>query len=106
MALYAGAPCRPRQCSFPYTNRNYKHKQTTDDTSLMDAIVDYEQFIDELERYLSKPRSLKDITRLTIRKNLSCPLSKSIILLDKYLPFSLLQYLMFKEMKTMLNIEV
>ncbi|CAF0878260.1 unnamed protein product [Rotaria sordida] len=105
MALYAGAPCRAWQCSFPYINRNYQQQQSTNETSLMDAIVDYERFIGELEYYLLKPRRLKDITRLIIRKNLSYPLNKSTVLLDKYLPFSLIQYLMFAEMKTMLNIE-
>jgi len=106
MALYAGAPCRARQCTFPYTNRNYQQQQqSTNDTSLMDAIVDYEQFICKFERYLLKPRQLKDIIRITIRKTLPCPLSKSIVKLDKHLPSSLIQYLMLKEMKTMLNIE-
>ncbi|CAF0896094.1 unnamed protein product [Adineta steineri] len=105
MALYAGAPCRARQCSFPYMNRYYQQEQSTNETSLMDAIVDYEQFMGELERYLLKPRQLKDITRLIIRQNLPCPLSKSIIELENYLPHSLIQYLMLKEMKTVLNIE-
>ncbi|CAF3435086.1 unnamed protein product [Rotaria sp. Silwood1] len=105
MALYAGAPCRAWQCSFPYINRNYQQQQTTNETSLMDAIVDYERFISQLEFYLLKPRRLKDITRLIIRKNLPLPLSKSTVLLDKYLPFSLIQYLMFVEMKTMLKLE-
>jgi hypothetical protein len=105
MALYAGAPCRAWQCSFPYTNRNYQQQQSTNEISLMDAIVDYEQFMNEFERYLLKPRQLKDITRLIIRKNLSYPLSQSTMTLEKYLPSSLIQYLMLKEMKTMLNIE-
>jgi hypothetical protein len=107
MALYAGAPCRARQCTFPYTNRNYQQQQqqSTNETSLMDAIVDYEQFIGKFERYLLKTRQLKDILRIIIRKNLPCPLSKSIVKLDTYLPSSLIQYLMLKEMKTMLNIE-
>jgi hypothetical protein len=105
MALYAGAPCRAWQCSFPYVNRNYQQQQTTNDTSLMDAIVDYERFVAELERYLLKPRQLKDISRIVIRKTLPFPLSKSMVQLEKYLPFSLIQYLMLKEMKTVLNIE-
>ncbi len=107
MALYAGAPCRASQCTFPYTNRNYQQQQATNETrtSLMDAIVDYENFIGEFEHYLLKPRQLKDIIRIFIRKNLPYPLSKSIIQLEKYLPSSLIQYLMLKEMKTMLNIE-
>ncbi len=105
MALYAGAPCRASQCTFPYTNRNYQQQQSTNETSLMDAIVDYEQFIGEFERYLLKPRQLKDILRIIIRKNLPYPLSKSIVKLEKYLPSSVLQYLMLKEMKTVLNIE-
>ncbi len=111
MALYAGAPCRARQCTFPYTNRNYQQQQqqqqqqSKNETSLMDAIVDYEQFIGKFEHYLLKPRQLKDIVRITIRKNLPCPLSKSIVKLDKHLPSSLIQYLMLKEMKTILNIE-
>ena len=105
MALYAGAPCRAWQCSFPYVNRNYQQQQTTNQTSLMDAIVDYEKFVGELERYLSKPRQLKDIARIIIRKNLPFPLSKSIVQLAKYIPSSLIQYLMLTEMKTMLNIE-
>ena len=105
MALYAGAQCRARQCSFPYINRNYQQQQSTNETSLMDAIVDYERFISELEGYLVKPRRLKDIARLVIRKTLPCPLSKSTVELEKYLPSSLIQYLMLKEMKTILNIE-
>jgi hypothetical protein len=104
MALYAGAPCRAAQCTFPYTNRNYQ-QQSTNETSLMDAIVDYEHFIGEFERYLLKPRQLKDITRIIIRKNLPYPLSQSTVKLDKYLPSSLIEYLMLKEMKTTLNIE-
>lgn len=103
MALYAGAPCRATQCTFPYTNRNYQ-QQTNNETSLMDAIVDYEKFIGEFERYLLKPRQLKDLVRIIIRKNLPCPLSKTINQLENYLPSSLIQYLMLKEMKTMLNI--
>jgi len=108
MALYAGAPCRARQCTFPYTNRNYQQQQqqqSTYEASLMDAIVDYEKFIGEFERYLLNPRQLKDIARIMIRKNLPFPLSKSTVKLEKYLPFSLNQYLMLKEMKTVLNIE-
>jgi hypothetical protein len=105
MALYAGAPSRARQCSFPYINRNYQQQQSTNEISLMDAIVDYEQFIGELENYLLKPRQLKDIARLVIRKTLPCPLSKSTVALEKYLPYSLIQYLMLKEMKTILKIE-
>lgn len=105
MALYAGAPSRARQCVFPCINRGYQQQKSTNDTSLMDAIVDYERFMGELELYLLKPRQLKDIARLTIRKNLSYPLSQSTMLLDKYLPMSLIQYLMFKEMKTALNLD-
>lgn len=104
MALYAGAPCRAWQCSFPYINRNYHQQQSPNEISLMDAIVDYERFIGELETYLLKPRRLKDLARLTIRNSLPCPLSKSIVMLKDYLPHSLIDYLMFKEMKTMLNI--
>jgi hypothetical protein len=105
MALYAGAPCRAWQCSFPYVNRHYQQQQCTNETSLMDAIVEYEQFVSVLENYLSKPRRLKDITRIMIRNNLPWPLSKSVLELDKHLPPVLIQYLMLKEMKTMLNIE-
>lgn len=104
MALYAGAPCRAAQCTFPYTNRNYQ-QQSTNETSLMDAIVDYEHFIGEFECYLSKPRQLKDILRIIIRKNLPYPLSKSMVKLESSLPSSLIQYLMLKEMKTNLKIE-
>lgn len=103
MALYAGAPCRAAQCTFPYTNRNYQ-QQSTSRTSLMDAIVDYEHFISEFERYLSKPRQLKDIARILIRKHLPYPLSQSTAQLNNYLPASLIDYLMLKEMKTVLNI--
>lgn len=108
MALYAGAPCRARQCTFPYTNRNYQKQQesqtTDDDTSLMNAIVDYEHFISEFERYLLKPRQLKDIARIHIRRHLPLPLSKTMIQLQEYLPHSLIQYLMLNEMKNILNI--
>lgn len=104
MALYAGAPSRAAQCTFPYTNRNYQ-QQSTARTSLMDAIVDYEHFISEFERYLSKPRQLKDIARIMIRKNVPCPLSQSMERLKNYLPFSLIEYLMLQEMKTVLNIQ-
>ncbi|CAF3306096.1 unnamed protein product [Rotaria socialis] len=105
MALYAGAPCRVWQCPFPYVNRNYQQQQSSTETSLMDAIVDYERFVSQLEVYLLKPRQLKDLARLQIRKTLPCPLSKSIVLLKEYVPSSLIDYLMFKEMKTILNIE-
>lgn len=105
MALYAGAPCRAWQCSFPYINRNYQQQQTPNQTSLMDAIIDYEKFIREMECYLSKPRRLKDIVRLTIRKALPCPLSQSMTQLKDYLPKTLIDYLMLKEMKTMLNLQ-
>ncbi|CAF1042847.1 unnamed protein product [Adineta ricciae] len=104
MALYAGAACRPLQCAFPYINRKYQHDQSTHETNLMDAIIDYEKFMSEMERYLVKPRQLKDIARLAIRKTLPCPLSKSIATLENYLPCSLIQYLLLKEMKTVLNL--
>lgn len=108
MALYAGAPCRARQCTFPYTNRNYQKQQeaqTTDDTSLMKAIVEYEHFIGEFERYLLQPRQLKDIARIYIRKNVPLPLSKTMVELRNYLPSSLIDYLMLNEMKNVLNIQ-
>lgn len=105
MALYAGAPCRAWQCAFPYINRNYQQQQTPNETSLMDAIIDYEKFIREMELYLLKPRRLKDLTRIAIRRALPCPLSRSMTDLKELLPNSLIDYLMLKEMKTVLNLE-
>ena len=105
MALYAGAPCRAWQCSFPYINRNYQQQQSSTETSLMDAIVDYERFISELERYLLKPRQLKDLARLFIRDHLPRPLCKSTVELGSFLPASLIQYLMLREMKSTLKLE-
>ena len=71
----------------------------------MDAIQDYERFISELERYLLKPRQLKDLARLFIRDHLPTPLSKSTAELGSFLPASLIQYLMLQEMKSTLKLE-
>ena len=70
----------------------------------MDAIVDYEAFVGQLEQYLLKPRRLKDIARLAIRQALPVPLSKSTADLNSFLPASLIDYLMLKDMKAMLNL--
>ena len=106
MALYAGAPCRAWQCSFPYINRNYHQEaSTSNETTLMDAIVDYQNFMAEFEFYLIQPRKLKDIARLSLRKRLPAPLSKSSKDLVQFLPGSLIDYVMLKDMKTALNFD-
>lgn len=105
MALFADAPFRSWQWTFSYAKRNYIKQQSADNSNtLMDAIADYEHFTNELESYLSKPRTLKDLSRLFLRKLLPLPLSQGAIGLTSLLPRSLIDYLLLSDMKGSLKL--
>ncbi|CAF0788167.1 unnamed protein product [Didymodactylos carnosus] len=101
MAIYAGALLRANQCCFRTPT-----VKTYDNTLLMNAIYDYERFVKFYETYLNTPRKLKDIARLTIRKQLPCPISVAVTDLNERLPQSLIKYLLLDEMKHILQLDI